>query len=247
MVSMRFSSVAFILLLVACKQDSEPMAPRLEATPLNTIKSPPLITKADWQAALNGTYIESSSKTDEDGVTEFSACFEQGKQCDLFTFGKRDEFRKITFFTPPASKLNELGGSKYLHSYISLKDCQVPSIVLNARFFSKDGWLFMNNISILADGDLVIDQSFIDASVKRENESYGVIESATWLATEQDIAALRKIVRAKTLIIRTTGDKGYITMDKGKLSDFRSDMLAVTTAYDKLQTVLREKIPADCL
>jgi hypothetical protein len=210
---------------------------------------PPLVLKADWEAAVQATHVRSSVKTDKDGITEFAACFgksEDGKKCDLFSFGKKDAFRHLTTYTPTGSGLARFSASKYLHSYVSLPDCKRPVVVLSPHFFSKGGWLFMNKVAVMADGELVLERHFENAEVQRDAETWGVDERAVWVASSSDMGALRRIASASAVIVRLTGSKGYTTVPDKDVRSIKEDFATVLAVFAVLDNAAAKKDPVDC-
>lgn len=243
------SALASLAVTGCGPQPTSIAAPAAPLAASSTASAPALrASKREWLAALNGTFKESSSKTDAQGVTEFGACFgtdEKGK-CRDFMFGKRDAFKKAVSFTPAWSQLNEFGVDRYLHSRVVVPDCRSPSILLSARYFSKGGWLFLNRVSALADGELVLDHEFPNHEVNRNSESWGVDESAAWVLSETEVAALEKIPSAKQLIVRLTGSKGYVSVAADKAQEFRSDVSSLLRVFELLSRATSPVLPAAC-
>jgi hypothetical protein len=142
--------------------------------------------------------------------------------------------------------MNEFYGT-YVPTSISLEDCKKPRLLMEVRHQSKSGWLFVNRVSVLADNELVLDHEFSAGEVGRQNFSYGIKEAGDWIASDEEIHALRKVPGSQTLIIRITGSKGYVTIEKSRVADFRGDIREVLAVYDKLQTELSDKIPGTCI
>jgi hypothetical protein len=207
------------------------------------------VTKVDWEQAIKATYDEKSTKTDGEGVTEFTACFKRaadGKKCEIFEFGRRDAFNKTVSFTPGSSKLAELASSKYLHAYIGVPDCQRPFIALKAHFFGKSGWLFMDKVAVLADGNLVLEHQFDNAAVHRDNHSWGVDEAAAWEASATERDALKKVTEAKDVIVRISGSKGFVSATADDVRHMKEDFSTALATYAILDTAALSKLPTEC-
>ena len=242
-----FCIFAFVA-VVACKPVVGSTAPA-KATPL-----PPSATKEDWVKAIKAVYDESNTEVDGKGITEFAACFKRGKalapdgrpKCELFSFAKYDAFNRITVFTPIESRLREHSSSKYLHSYVALLDCERPSIVLSPHFFGKNGWLFMERVAVMADGNIVLEHTFDHNDVQRDNNSWGVDERARWIASGEERMVLKKVVDSKAVIVRIIGDKGYVTVDKRDVDAMKADFAETLAIFDALDVAAASVRPASC-
>lgn len=238
----RVGLFSLLALLSAC----EPKFEKAAEPVVNAPPAPPPLTKADWQKGFKNSFVESQLKVSDDGMSEFVGCFFNVlEKCGTFTFGSRDAVRGITFFQPASSRRNEFYGT-YVPTYISLPDCEKPTLLMKVLHQSKNGWLFVNRVSVLADNNLLLDHEFSAGEVDRQNFSYGITEVVNWITSDAEIHALRKVPGAQTLIIRITGSKGYVTIEKSRVADFRKDIEEVLAVYDKLQTELSDKIPATC-
>lgn len=212
---------------------------------------PPNITAQDWTAAVAGAYVASKKESKDDGITEFLACFDDvssgSAKCNMFMFGKRDAFRKVTHFTPAWTQLAGSGGAPYVGSYLAVPDCKEPVVFIASHFWGRS-WLFMSKVAVMVDGELVLERDFKDqhSSVRREIYPGGVEEDFHFVANPQDRAGLAKLVPAKELAVRISGDKGYVTVGRNDLGHMRQDADAVQHAFDKLMKAVDGKIPANC-
>ena len=244
-------AISTLAALVACSPQipSAPAAPPAAPPAAALVTQPPLppITKEQWQKAFATAFTKHKAEKDEDGVTTFAACFE-GTQphCKLIALGKRDAFRKLTIFEPAGSRMRRFGGGEYLHSYVSVLDCEAPSIMLNPRFFSKGSWIFLARVAVMAHDEVVLDHSIEHGDVDRDNQSWGVTEASTWIASEDDIKALRKIATAGHLVVRLTGKKGFTTIAKTDISTFKQDAREITAIFDRLTIATKDKMPKTC-
>ncbi|UGQ45095.1 hypothetical protein [Massilia endophytica] len=214
-------------------------------------------TAEQWSRAVNGTfdkisvkqlrdkknpaYVLDSGITDENGVTDFFACFDKAPpKCDLSMVGRRDNFRKILFFRDPVLRWST-DGAKYsgptgkasIDGYISLKDCSHPKILLEPTFRGGE-WLFIERLGIMADDSLVIDRELDLGSIEKENSHNAVSESIHIMLTDPELGALRKIVTAQQVLIRITGKKGYIGIDQQGTKAFVQGMSKTLRLYDAL-------------
>ena len=217
------------------------------SAPLATIPPPPPpITNADWYRAVTSTYPESGVKDEGDGVTSFTACFGNGsKGCGDFAFGKRDAFRKLRHYTPQGSWLGKYT-DQYVQTYIALPDCGDPIFFMQPRYFSHGSWLFLNRLSMLSDGELVLDQDLSQRKVNRERLPGGVQEDVSFVPTPDQLNALRNLPTATKIDIRLTGEKGYLTVKQSDVSKLRVDIAAALRMHDKLLLAVKDKHPASC-
>lgn len=206
--------------------------------------TPPAATRAQWLAAAKGTYVTTNSKTDGDGVTEFSACFPAiGEKCPPFMRGKRDAFRKLTIFTPAKSLWNRYGAQGHVVPYFSVLDCGPPVLLINPTY-SASSWLFMEKVAFMADGEVVLEREFQSWDGSRETVRDGVMESIHWAVDPVDLVKVRALLDGKTIIIRLTGQKGYVSMDKSRTADFMIDLARTLKAMDSMSAAL--PAVADC-
>jgi hypothetical protein len=213
-----------------------------------------LSTAEDWKRALEASYVEEFSAKDEgDGITSSVAyCFgaesrpDDLKECGDLMFVERDAFRRVRFFTPLNSKLYSALGDRYVFSYIALVDCGLPKYVLRPHYFSKHDWLFLNRVTIMAEGEVVLDRDLSKLKARRDAESWGVDETVEFVATDEDLAALRRVAVASKVLIRLTGEKGYVATPPDYLARFSDDVRNALVAYDKLTAALKDYVPPSC-
>lgn len=244
MKSKTITMAVVLLLLVGCgkQEDVKAEGPK----PQQTEKPKP--TLAEWTKAAASTYSTKSLTDAGDGVKEFMACFsaQADGKCSLPMVGKRDGFRKLTHFTPPKTEWNSGGDDAFIGAYIALPDCQKPIIFMKAAFRSSTGWLFMNKASIMADSNVVIEQALENVSRDQPGPPGWVAESASWIASGQQTEAMRKLASADVVLARITGDKGYLSVKKAKVDDFRNDAGLVIAAADAINKALEPVAGADC-
>jgi len=198
------ASLAIFILLGGCGDKADVATIKVPPpVPIEIPKAKP--TPEAWKAAVESLYTPLVHQPDgqDEGVTEFTACFGGvvDKHCATkeASAAKRDSFRKLRIYW--ASWLGTLYGNK-LGAYVSLRDNQSPSIVLVPHLFSENGWLFMNQVSVMVDGDVTIDQTFSALDAKREKFPGGYQERMDLVATPTQIEALRKIKpESKVLIL----------------------------------------------
>jgi len=236
-----------VLALFGCKPAGPDNSTEKKQNLPVAIKVP--ITIEEWRTAFMSSYKDSQVKDNGDGITEFMAQFGGGAdKSAVLAFGKRDAFRKLSFFKTAGAKVYEdLGPS--VGSYISVPDGEMPVIFLSPYFLGKNGWLFMNKISVMVDGEVIFERDFSDSKVSRNSETYGVEERYDFIANESDIAALRKITPASKIVIRLSGDKGYVNLEKkGKGSDyvkiFKDSIIEDLFIYDSINRAVTGHIPS---
>lgn len=244
-----------VVLISACQKNSENSyhatpAPATQSADIPVpVKQAPL--RATWKEEVSSLFVKGSETQNEDGIAEFTACFKPEttkKTCTSgwLTFAKEDSFRHITFFEPVGSSFSRFGETKNLRTYISLPDCSNPKIILTSVYSSKASWLFMNQISVLADKEVVLERSFEDVEVHRENYSYGVNETASWIASDSDLDSLRKISTSKTVIIRISGKNSFVTMEKREAQRFQKDAAEVLSIYSLINSSNIQTSPTGC-
>lgn len=247
-----FTAAAAALLLTGCNKKEEQQvqnnSPTIAAeTPVDQPK--PAYTKKEWRAALKSTFEESAVKTDEDGITEYSACFKKkddGK-CALFAFGKRDAFRKIDHLTPIHTRLNRIVNAQtQVGTYIAAIECEAPSLLLEPAVNKRGGWLFMEKVAFMADGDVVLERDFEHNRVDRDNESSWIHEKAAFIPTSNELDGLKRFTESNSQIIRITGQNGYITLPKEKTREFAEDAKATLTMLETINNAFKDSGGPTC-
>ncbi|MBJ9962900.1 hypothetical protein [Burkholderia seminalis] len=234
------------LSLSACNDHSSvAQQPKVQSEPLAI---PHVATPEEWRSALQSAYTtNNSATTNEDGVTSFGARFSAGKEGakDAYVLlGSYDAMRKRTFFYSFfASPTLDIGNS--IKPYISLADNSTPILIIAPYYFSKNGWLFMNRVTIMADGKIVLDRDFSQEEVARDVESYGVQERYDFHASPEEIAALRTITKTSKLTMRLTGKQGFVTIPKKEAESIRTAFIDVIRGYDEIGQRLVGHVPPD--
>ena len=223
---------------------SAPTAPA-PAPVVAAIPAPPPPTMADWTAALNKLYVSTSEKDEGDGVTSFFANFgipgQSKGEAHLTAFGKRDAFRNLRFYTPGIQMEIETS----LEDYISLRDGKMPVLLIKPYFFGPNGWLFINHVAVMSDGEVIFERDFKDERVDTDQLPGGVEERHIFIATPEDIAGLRKIRPDSKVVIRITGKKGYVTVNKRWTASFQANILDTIQIYDLMTAALTPHLPPD--
>jgi hypothetical protein len=247
--------------LTGCQQSFTSPAPVQAA--VQKPAPPPPATAKDWKDAVVATYKETEKKDEGDGVYTAWACFDpegvdppkfnkDGKKIPCGEQGMkltRDGFRKVSFFHPPSTTFNDLVGKYiggvYLGSYISLTDCGAPKYFLRAKFDGKS-WIFMNTVAVMVHGEIVMERDFKDGQVKRDVEHGRIEERYDFVATDNDIAGVQKMIDAADVKLRITGDKGYVSLDPKQVESLKDDARRMKRVFEKLSKAVAGKIPPSC-
>lgn len=262
-----FAIASFVcIVVVGCKpssrEDNQPEIARGQGHPASSASASSLsvqtyVTAEQWMNEVrkvfdkvsvkrlrdkkNPAYVEDDGKTDENGVTEFFACFDKAPpKCELPASGKRDGFRKVQFFMDPAMEWGDMGakyargvGKPSVRAYVSLKDCSTPTILLQPTFRAAN-WIFLEQFGLMLDGTLVLERKFGPAEVDRDNSHNEVSESAHIVLNEQEVNALRRIAQAKQVLVRLTGQKGYVGIDQEGTRNFVQGVARLVRMHDAL-------------
>jgi hypothetical protein len=195
-------------------------------------------TMAEWTEALEKLYTASGKKDEGDGITSFFSNFgvagQSKGETHVTAFGKRDAFRKLRFYTPGI----QLEAGTSLEDYISLRDGKLPVLFLKPYYFGPNGWLFINHVAVMSDGEVVFERDFKEEHVDTDILPGGVQERYSFIATPEDIAGLRKIRPDSKVLIRITGKKGYVMVDKFETMAFKENILDTLQIYDLMTTAL---------
>ena len=194
-----------------------------------------------FRAVLARLYTETSTEDTGEGSITFLSTFPGSGASGIdAAFGKRDGFRKITFFTSVASTFGKYS-PEALTMYLSVSDCKLPVLFMRPRVF-RNSWIFLNRVSILADADLVLDRP-VEAEDKPSREVYpgGVEETVDFALTERQIAELRKLTSATKVNVRITGSKGYVSLTAKEAASFKDDMAGSIRIYDTVSRMVAEK------
>lgn len=241
------AAVAGCMMLAGCGQQDTP-ATASSATAAPPSAPPPIartFTRNDWVSTFESTFSMKKPTQDGEGITEYLACFQEDSSkrsgCSLFAFGRTDAFNKLSSLTTAHSRFADVADiNTFVKVVVVAIECQSPKLVLMPRFNAKGGWLFMDRVAILADGELALEHSFENHDVSRDNGYSWVSEKATWITDEKDMRGIQAILAAKKTIGRVSGSKGYVTIKKdlqdGFIDDLRdavSIMGRLTAAYVK--------------
>ncbi len=239
----QFILVIAALVVVACSKEVPVPETRAPATlPVH------VATLDEWKTALASIYTRSQVEDKGDGITKFMASFhfDNDKRNDAVAFGTRDEFRKLTIFQGGLP----LKIATCVKTYVSLLDGKSPVLFLAPYYWSENGWLFMNKIAVMVDGDVVFERNFENTNVDRDTEGVGVAELYQFIATPEDITALRKIKNSSKILVRLSGTKGYVNLENGRhpkrvnaTENFRLDIINAISIYDTINHATEGHLP----
>lgn len=231
-------SVGLVLALLGCNRAGDTRttsAPEPEPSPVVRTYSLAL-----WNEALEKTFSKTAAKSDN-GVEDFIACFERESptKCSVGANGVRDPFKKATRFIALYSHIDRLFPIETtVLFHVHLDDCQAPRLAMRPRYLGSK-WIFLNEFAILADGQIVLEHKLPD--VQRDTLTRArveVTEVGGFILSDPEIAALRRVVSAKEVVVRLTGEKGYVTVHKDRLKQVIADAESQLFIYDKLTTAL---------
>ncbi len=114
----------------------------------------------------------------------------------------RDKIEKVSFYTAESVRPY----NDHLSAYISQPDGSRTYLRVKVDFHA-DSWIFWNEFKVMSDDEVVYAKDLGRSNVVRDNNTAGVFESADFLATAEDLAALKRIVAAKKSTIRLSGDE----------------------------------------
>ena len=221
--------------VVACGKEPPQVTDKTDVEVVRAKK--PAVTKDQWIAAFRSSFEATKTKSGDDGITTYTACFEKGEgdQCHLLVKGQHDGFRKLDHLTPPGTGWRQSLGDRsgpYVGAYIAVPECGTPSVVLTP-VVTGTSWLFMNKVAFMADDEVILERSFHE--VERDHNAQRTFEHASFIANNLEIDALKKFASAKTAIIRISGQKGYVMGDAQSL---RIDLGIAFGIVEKLNSAL---------
>lgn len=209
----------------------------------------PAPTRDEWLKAVTDTfYAKGKPETDDSGVTQYGACFDEqkGPKCETFAMLKHDNFKKVFYFNPFLTYLQKRSlAMKYLGSYVALPECSSPQLVI-APMLYMDSWIFLRQVAVMANDKLVLEFKTPDVERETDRVASGVTEISYVIASAEQINALREIAGGANVIVRFTGDKGFITMKKDLVKNMQDELRTVLKAYDKLKAAAASKAGAEC-
>ena len=206
--------------------------------------------KSEWVAALSSAYKTGAITDGEDGITTFTACFNatEGKKqrCHPFALVRRDGFKGnhlyTTFLTEKSVDLNY----SFLGNAIGVVDCEKPLYLLRLQHVSENGWLFMNKVSVMLNGEVIYEDSFKSQNVTRTVQRDGVLEKILLPVEENDLPKLRKIASGGKVVIRINGEKGYFSIPPKEAQTFSKDVSDGLEIYDALNLSLASMPNTTC-
>lgn len=203
----------------------------------NTKSNP---TKDDWDAALKASYEEKHKNKNDDGIFDFVADFSKSINSGekLVLPGKYDGFNRITTIFPHNYFIDRHTEDILIGPSVAMIDYGQPLFVLNVSYREKRG-LSLRKISILADDKLSFDEKVSAGDLKVNTWRGGVSEDYILILSPNQINSLSSVSKSNNLIVRLSGENGYITLNKKKTARFLSDLRQVLMSYN----VLSKKLP----
>jgi hypothetical protein len=238
--------------LAACDQARDPQSPAPVIAASTAKPQVPSLTAEDWRAAVAGTYVESMKRDEGDGVYTAVACFEKkadGK-CAKGATIRRDGFRKLTFFESSGSGLSDIAHGLWrntmLTSYVSLPDCALPVHFMRVDYIGES-WLFMNKVAVMVDGVVVLERDLpaqkVDRNVGRTSLTS---ERLDFVATHDEEVAIQKVLQGKEVMVRITGEKGYVSLKAKDIDSLKKDVEQTRDIQERLTKAVEGKLPARC-
>lgn len=239
-------AAAFIALGGCGKQNGEGHSKETIKPPAQAATPEKQATIAQWRQSIEATFTKNNSKSDDEGVESFNACFvkDATDACAVSLSGKRDAFRKLQHFTEPImDKAAIYSAEPAIRAYIALRDCKSPNVFINS-IYRGSSWIFMNRIAVMAGGEVVLDREI--GSTDTDNGARWVLEDGSIVLTGDEITAIRAVPTSEKVIVRLTGKKGYETLDKKHTDAFKQGLAKVLTAYDSLERASTSVGPTSC-
>ncbi|MBE8717577.1 hypothetical protein [Cellvibrio polysaccharolyticus] len=202
---------------------------------VNTLKA---LLQAEQQKSekLEKEFDELKNGTSEKIIAEKKAAEEKAKLAE----SKRkeaDTAKAMQNLTTSHDKVNQVTWYKY--KYASLADTRISAYIgyregrkpwlRQDLFYKSDSWLFVRSYIFLIDGERI---DMPPTKFERDNGSGKIWEWEDKMATETDIAILKKIINSKETIIRFNGDKYYD--DHTVTSSEKAGLKDVLTGYQAL-------------
>lgn len=204
-------------------------------------------TKQDYDNALNKTRSSKGKeeKADSNGILKRMASIGSN-----VAWEEIDSMRAVSFYTPlPEIQIGmqTTFNAKHDHEaslyvYISRQAYKKPVFRLVPQF-NGSKWLFLENLKITDNNELLFDQNYLNKDITRENDSYGVVEYADKPVSDDDLKMLRKLAASKDLRVRLSGKSNYIAMEPKQIERMQKSVASLLQFYDALSSVLPEVEP----
>jgi len=222
-----------IALLSGCQKETPSASKAVEASkPAQAAKSKAAALD-EWKQAVVSTAKEESMK-DLDNGTLVGKAMINGSEYEH----THDVMRKLRFYTPAGSRLSVRDTD--IGAYISLADGDAPSFFVQTRYIGE-GWLFVKSLKVMADGELVLEKDLSKRKADTEVAGRIVVEDLHFIASDEDLGAIRKIASAQKIIVRIDGDKGQENLSRQGVANFQSRIASTLHAYDTLKQALAGK------
>lgn len=196
-------------------------------------------TPDDWKTALKGSYVESQVQDEDDGVVKFMANFKN--EGGPLTFGTHDAFRKLRVYKAGMP----MHINTDMKAYVSVIDNERPVLFVQPYFWGRDGFLFLKKFAVMVDGDVILEHEC--QNVQHGKFGVGVTELCDAMMSQDEIKALRKISDSSKVLVRLSGDKGYINLESKKkfneTDEFKRDIQSAVRVYDSIDLAIKDHLP----
>lgn len=217
-------------LLAGCQPEST-VASAIAPASTEVTHVPPTYTPDEWKRDFANAFERKDVKVDENGITSYTSCLVMANdQCTLFN-GMKDGFRKVDHLTPMGTVLYSIANA---HSMVRVRvvvpECKGALVAIEPFFSGRNGWLFLNKVAFMADGDVVYENAAAFDELKRNNEGARVQESWVFSLDKEASKAMERFSQAKSQIIRFSGDKGYFSVPQDSVNVFADDVVKAVEA-----------------
>lgn len=203
------------------------------------------VSEKDWRAAIESIFTKRNYRS-TDGVESFGACFPGRRACLVTEY---DRFSMSYRFSPLMSAANfpsHMFDSLGAHVFISR--CSGPSLAISAAV-SSGFWLMLDSALILA-GDsapirINIDKNNVFRTVDRHSNNPFEEVGHTVLSDAQ-VLEIERVIRNKPVVIRISGDSGYLVVKKKDATYFPDDFMFAVTALRDFEKVLAGRVSNGC-
>ncbi len=238
--------VMLALLMAGCGNSSSDNVAKNSSE--EKVKTP--YTANEWRRDfLSGFRVSDEKPTNEDGIKEYKACFKPKEEsCENTWFGQHDGFNKFDLLDIPANELRDMA-SRYavykkpyglaLLGRVVAPECSKAFVQINPKLYAKN-WLFLEKISMMADGNVVFEKTVESNSIKRQSTEDGLIENWVFLLQSEDIGNLERFIKSDHKLIRVTAQKGFISVPKDDVDSFSSDLASLLTVTQQINRAVEK-------
>ncbi len=238
--------VMLALLMAACGSGSSDNAAKNPSQ--EKVKTP--YTANEWRRDFLSSFrVLDEKPTNDDGIKEYRACFEPKEEsCGKTLFGQYDGFNKFDRLDLPGNELREMA-SRYavykkpyelaLLGRVVAPECSKAFVQINPKLYAKN-WMFLEKISMMADGNVVFEKTVESNSIKRQTTEDGLLENWGFLLQSEDIGNLERFIKSDHKLIRVTGQKGFISVPKDDVDSFSRDLASLLTVTQQINSAVEK-------